>query len=141
MCVGRKPHHFVYERNTIYCGFTLILWRAHIVEDKDRPAQLGPKLHSELGITVGLILWMCKPIFSTDKSIVIDISFCVANGIVALVAKGVNYGALINKRRYWPKSVPGDIINQNCSDNDVGGVDMLGSDIKNGKPFSIFCFK
>jgi hypothetical protein len=40
MCVGRKPHPFGNERHTISCALTTILWRAQIVEGKDRPAQL-----------------------------------------------------------------------------------------------------
>ena len=34
-------------------------------------------------------------------------------------------GALIKKRRYWPKSVPGDLTDRNFSDKEVGDVDML----------------
>ena len=45
MCFGRKPHHFVNERHTIFCGLTSILWREQIVGEEDRPSQLGPKLH------------------------------------------------------------------------------------------------
>ena len=41
--VGCKPHPFGNERHTIFCGFTSIFWRVHIVEGKDRPQQLGQK--------------------------------------------------------------------------------------------------
>ena len=37
MCVGRKPHNFGNQRNTIFCSLTSILWRAQIVEDKYLP--------------------------------------------------------------------------------------------------------
>ena len=43
MCVVHYPHPFVNERQTIFCGVTSILWRAQIVEGKDRPPHLGPK--------------------------------------------------------------------------------------------------
>ena len=41
MCVGRKPHHFGNERQTICCGLTSILWRYQIAEGKDRPRLPG----------------------------------------------------------------------------------------------------
>ena len=42
--------------------------------------------------------------------------FCVANGIVALVAKGVYASTLAINCQYWPKDVPGDIIDHDFSD-------------------------
>ena len=36
-----------------------------------------------------------------------DIGFWVVNGIVALAAKRVYDGALVKKRRYWPKDFQG----------------------------------
>ena len=56
MCVGHKPHPFGNEWHTICCALNSILWRAQIVEGKDRPTQLGKKRWEELGKTVGLIL-------------------------------------------------------------------------------------
>ena len=53
-----------------------------------------------------------------------DSGFCVANGIVSLAEKVVYAGALIKKRRYWPKSVQGDLVSRKFSDKEVGGVDM-----------------
>ena len=49
---------------------TSILWRAQIVEGKDRPTELGKKKWEEMGKTVGLMLQMCEPIFSTGKCVV-----------------------------------------------------------------------
>jgi hypothetical protein len=141
MCVGRKPHPFGNERHTICCALTSILWRAQIVEGKDRPTQLGAKEHAGLGKTVGLMLRMCEPIYGTGKAVVLDSGFCVAKGIVALEAKGVYAGALIKKRRYWPKSVPGGAIDAHFAGKEVGDVDMLEAKTEEGKPFRIFCFK
>ena len=141
MCVGWKPCPFGNESHTICCGLTSVLWRAHIVEGKDRPAQMSLKLHSDLGITVGFIILICEPLFSTGKYVVMDSVFFVSNGIVALVAKGVYVGALIKKRRYWPKSVAGDLIEQNFAYKEVGGVDMLEASTEDGKPFRVFFLK
>ena len=41
MFVGHKPHPFGNERHTICCALTSILWRAQIVEGKDRRTELG----------------------------------------------------------------------------------------------------
>ena len=71
----------------------------------------------------------------------VNIGFSAENGIVALAAKGVYAGALIKKRRYWPKGVPGDLVDQYFPDKKVGDVDMLVAATKYCKPFQIFCFK
>ena len=68
---------------------------------------------------------MCQPIFGTSKAVVLDSGFCVAKGIVALEAKGVFVGALIKKRRYWQKGVPGALIDEHFENMEVGDVDMV----------------
>ena len=125
MCVGRKLHPFGNERHKNCCALTSIMWRAQIVGSKDRPTELGKKKWEELGKTVGLMLRMCEPIFSTGKCVVLDSGFCVSKGITALLEFGVYADALIRKRKYWPKGVPGDAIDQYFSDKDVTYVDIL----------------
>ena len=114
------------------------MWRAQIVEGKDRPPQLGPKEGAELGATVGLMLLMCQPIFGTGKAVVLDSGFCVAKGIVALEAKGVFAGALIRNRKYWPKGVPGALIDEHFENMEVGDVNMVMAATKEGKPLIFF---
>ena len=106
MFVVQNSHTFVKEIHTICCGVDSILWREKKIEEKDIMAQMCPKLHQELGITVGIVIWMCKHLFYMFKYVVIDSWFCVENWIVALAAKGVHGDALIKKCRYWTKSVP-----------------------------------
>jgi hypothetical protein len=87
---------------------------------------------------------MCEPIFGTGKCVVLDSGFCVSKGIVALEAKGVYAGALIKKRKYWPKGVPGAAIDRHFANKEVGDVDMvevMTEEGPQGKPFKIFCFK
>ena len=55
---------------------------------------------------------MYEPIFSTGKCVVIGSGFCVSKGITALLGFGVYAAALINKRKYCPKGVPVDAIDQ-----------------------------
>ena len=52
--------------------------------------------------------------------------------------------ALIKKRKYWPKGVPGDAIDEYLADKDVTHVDMLEAITEKGpegKTLNIFCFK
>ena len=125
MCVGRKPHPFGNDCHTICCALTSILWRAQIVEGKSRSTQLGKKKWEDLGKTVGLMLRMFEPIFSTGKCVVLDSGFCVPKGITSLLEFGVYNAALIKKRKYWPKRVPGDAIDQYFADKDFTYVDIL----------------
>ena len=112
MCVSLKPHPFGNERHTICCALTSILWSAQIVEGKYRPTELGKNKWEELGKTVGLMLRICEPAFSSGKCVVIDSGFFVSKGITDLLEVGVYAAALIKKRKYWPKGVPGDSIDQ-----------------------------
>ena len=112
MCAGRKTNPFGNERHNICCALTSILWKEQIVEGKDRPTQLGKKKWEDLGKNVGLMLQMCEPIFSNGKCVVLGSEFCVSKGITALLEFGVYAAVLIKKRKYRPKGVPGDAIDQ-----------------------------
>ena len=111
------------------------------MEGKDRPRELPRREFEELGKTVGLMLRMCQPLFGSGKAVVMDSGFCVAKGIVELEARGVYGAALIKKRRYWPKSVPGNEIDKHFEDKEVGYCSMLQTKTDEGKPFKIFCMK
>ena len=82
LCVGRKPHPFCNERHTISCALTSILFRALIVKGKDRPKELGQNKYSDLGRTVGVMLWMYMTLYGTSKAVVMGIGFCVSICIV-----------------------------------------------------------
>ena len=51
--------------------------------------------------------------------------FYVAKGIIDIKAKGVYAAALIKKRRYWTKGVPGDLIDTKFEDKEVSDVAMI----------------
>ena len=70
------------------------------MEGKYRATQLGKKKWEDLGKTVGLMLQMCEPIFSTGKCVVLESGFCVSKGITSLLEFGVYTAALIKKRKY-----------------------------------------
>ena len=72
---------------------------------------------------------------------VLDSVFCVAKGIIELKSKGVYMGALIRKRRYWLKGLPGDLIGAHFEDKEFSGVGMLEARTQGNKSFRIFCMK
>ena len=68
---------------------------------------------------------MCELIFSTGKCVVLDSGFGVYKGITALLEVGVYAAALTKKRKYRPKGVPGDAIDEYFTDKDVTHVDIF----------------
>ena len=71
------------------------------------------------------MLRMCEPIFSTGKWVVLDSGFCVSKGITALLGFGVYATYLVKKRKYWPKGVTGDAIDEYFTEKDFTRVYML----------------
>ena len=69
-----------------------------------------------------------------------DSGFSILQGIIELRNVGVYAGALIKKRRYWPKHVPGDAIDRSFQDKEVGSFDALFR-YMNCTPYQIFCMK
>ena len=69
------------------------------MEGKDKPTQLGPNKWEELGKTVGLMLLMCEPIFSTGKCVLLDSGFFLSKGITTLLKFYVYTAAFIKKRK------------------------------------------
>ena len=87
---------------------------------------------------------MCETIFSTSKCVVLDSGFCVSKGITDLLEFDIYDPALIKERKYWPKGVPGDIIDPYFADKDATYVDILEyitEEDPGGKAFNIVCFK
>ena len=82
---------------------------------------------------------MCRPIFGSGKDVVLYSGFCVAKGITDIEAKGVYAEALIKKRRYWEKGVPGDLVDTHFEDKEPGDVGMIKEITEDKKLFRIFC--
>jgi Transposase IS4 len=139
MYVPRKPHPYGNEWHTICCAESGILFRLEVVEGRDKPAHIVPSWNA-LGKTVSLLLRLCETIFQAGKVVVLDSGFCVLAGIIALRQMGVYASAMIKKRRYWPKNVPGDDIQAHFAGRGVGAVDALDGTM-NGVKFNIFCMK
>ena len=140
MCIPRKPWPFGNEYHTICCGISGILYAAELVEGKDEPRDRPPKEFSELGKTVGLLLRLTRSIWHTSRLVILDSGFCVLKGIVELRKKGVFASALIKKRRYWPKFIPGDDFIAHFEVKEVGEADAIKGTLDN-VPFHVFCMK
>jgi len=72
--------------------------------------------------------------------VILDSGFCILKGIIELKNVGVYAGALIKKRRYWPKHVPGDATDRYFQDKEVRSFDALCG-YMNCMPYQIFCMK
>ena len=92
------------------------------------------------GKTVGLVLQMCKPLFSTGKAVVMDSGFAVLDALIQLRRNGVFGLIMVKKRKYWPKFIDGEAIKQHMANKPVGSVDSLPGQ-KDNQRFHIFAMK
>ena len=69
-----------------------------------------------------------------------DSVFCVSRGIVELERKRMYGASLIKNKKYWPKGVHGDAIDDHFEDKDLNHCDMLEASI-DGLPFQVMCMK
>ena len=125
MYVPRKPWPFGNEYHDTGCADSDIIWALDLREGKDWPQNLGKKEFDKIGKTTGILLRLTKPFWSTGKVFILDSGFCVLQAIVELKKQGLFAAALIKKRRYWPKLVPGDEIIAHFNDKEVGVVDAI----------------
>ena len=51
---------------------------------------------------------MKETLWGTGKVVVTESGFCVLEGLISMVEKGVLGSALIKKRHYWPNGVPAE---------------------------------
>jgi hypothetical protein len=107
---------------------TKIVYQIELVEGKDRPLSQGlPEFEEQHGKTPALLLRMTKAakLWGTGKAIFLDSAFCVLEGLVALRERGVHAFAVIKKRRYWPRHVPGDEMLSTAALWDIGKCQAL----------------
>ncbi len=135
----RKPHPFGNEYHSICCGDSGIMYQIELVEGKDAPTQ-HTQPHSDKGKTAGLLLRLCAGIAGRGMVVILDSGFCVLQGLVELKKIGVFASAVIKKRRYWPKHVPGEQIDDRMKEKEIGDVDALKGTL-DGVPYNIMCMK
>ena len=71
---------------------------------------MGKKDFEDKGATDGFMVRTTKPLYGTGKGVVMDSGFCVLEGLISMVEKGILGSALNEKQRYWPKGVPSEGI-------------------------------
>lgn len=140
MFVPRKPHPFGNEYHSICCALSGIMFQIEIVEGKDAPKDKPPQEFSNFTKTTALMLQLTKPIHAACKVVILDSGFCVLEALIKLRQYGVFASALIKKRKYWPKHVPGNAIDAYMAEKEVGSMDSLNGKMDN-TPYDIFVLK
>ena len=60
------------------------------------------------------LMWrMMKPLWVTEKIVIIDRGLCVLRELIGVFERGVYISTLVKKFRYWPTVNDGDGINSN----------------------------
>jgi hypothetical protein len=116
------------------------MYGIEIVEGADTPPEKPRDPNERMGKTVGLLLRLCKPIYSRGFVVILDSGFCVLRGIIELRKKGVFAAAVIKKRKYWPKYVPGDAMDEKMAAQEVGDCNSLPGTL-DGVPYDLFVMK
>ena len=140
MFVPRKPHPFGNEYHTRACGETAVIDCVDLVEGKDEPHTYNQQRHEPLGKTVGLLKRMCQSIFGTGRIIILDSGFCVLAGLIELRKMGLYASAVIKKRKYWPKYIPGNKIDSHLDGKDIGTQDVA-TGFLDGISYNVFAMK
>jgi hypothetical protein len=104
----RKPHPVGNEYHTIADGLTTILYAAEIVMGKDKPDDFESQYEREEGKTSSLLARLTGSIWHSGNVVILDSGFCVLQALINLKKKrGLYAGAVIKKRKYWPKFIQG----------------------------------
>lgn len=155
MSVPRKPHPLGNEYHSIADGDDgkPVMWRIKLQEGKDRPKDATGKWAfpskfegtnaasgRKFSKTATLMCEMTEPIHGTGKVVSMDSGFCVTAGILHLHELGVYGQALVKKRKYWPKDVPGDQIDRYFDGKELGFSKTLKQDM-DGILFYVHCSK
>jgi hypothetical protein len=133
------------EYHTACCGLSGIIWKILLVEGKDAPSpRLRPPKYPGAEKTVALLMEMCEPIVAKGMVVILESGFCVLEGLVALRRMGVYASAVIKKRKYWPKHVPSDAMDEYMNNpghnKKVGDMATLKG-VLDGIPYNLFCIK
>jgi len=107
------------------------------VEGTDQSRQRPRDKYHEKGKTASLLLRLYKPLFVTDKVVILDSVFCVLVAILALKQYGMYLSVIIKKRQYWPAYIPAEAIYCWFEGKVVGESHRLPGD-KQGIKFDVF---
>ena len=108
---SKRPHPNGNMVNAIACAKTKIIYHVELAEGKDHPSHVQCEFE-ELGATTALMLRMTRRIWSSGDVVIMDSRFATLSGLLNLLAHGVYATIAIKKKRYWPREVPGDEMEQ-----------------------------
>ena len=74
---------------------------------------------------VGLTIKLTKELCSTGKAVIMDSGLCVLKGLLEIRKRWVYGSELIKKRRYWPRYVHVDGINEYFRSKRIGNVGCI----------------
>ena len=77
------------------------------------------------GNTYGLPLILTKVLQSMWKVVILDNTFYILQGIIEIRKVVLFTASVINKRRYWPRHVPGQEIYNYIKTKEIGDVAFL----------------
>ncbi|KAG7340825.1 transposase IS4 [Nitzschia inconspicua] len=141
MFVPGQHNNMGNEYHAVCCGVSKIMCQIELVEGKDAPTErVSPTADSGTGKTVSLLLRMLTPMKGRGMVVILNSAYCVLQGLIQLRKIGIFASALIQKRRFWPKHVPGDMMDQHMSTKQVGDVDSLKGQLDD-VPYDLFCMK
>ena len=108
-----EPHPKGNEYHTIFCVESRIMYRWELVEGKDRPKELArTSFETGPGKSAMALMWiMNKPLWGTEKGVIMDSGFFVLKGLIVMYEIGVYGSAVLKKCRYWKSIIYGDQIN------------------------------
>jgi Transposase IS4 len=89
------------------------MYSIELVEGKNQPHQSSQKnLRNKQEGTAGLLIRLCESIMHSGRVVTMDSGFCVLQALIEILHVGVYSSALIKKRRYWPKYIDSEGIDQ-----------------------------
>lgn len=127
--VRRKPHPHGFEYHTIADQETAVIFRMELVEGRFQPPQASPP--TAIGSMAALLDRMTVRLRGKGHTVILDSAFCVIEGLVDLALKGVYAVAVVKKRKYWPRHVPGDAIISYMKDKPVGELHVAQGKVNN----------
>ena len=121
------------------------MWQVQLIKGKDWPRNPDGTFVFQLNWemkgfanTMELVLDMTELIHHMGNVVTGNSSFCVALGVTALHQQGVHGQFLIKKRRYWPKHVPRDYIDQYMMANLLGTTETFVQEL-GGLCLFVYC--
>ena len=102
-----------------------------IVEEKDRPKELGKAKSNEIGVTVYLLIQLIKLLYITLKIVIVNSDFYILQSIIKLKKLGVCALVLIKKSRFQLKDVPGNVIENKLKEVLIGEIAAIKDEIDN----------